>query len=235
MARADEDRVEQRLLGRALAQLRVRAQMTQEAAGAAFGVSGQNWQKYESGRAPGVFRPSIQRRLARAVGASVEDLWLARDQVAGSDARLQPAQPAAAPLAQGVAETGAAYEAPALDVTRQTRLADLLTPAVRFLRMSDDCLRPWAASGATIAYDPQAWPRREEGCVIQTDDGALHVKIFLRADADAIHACELYPEVREVRFARTPGTQIFRVVGQTRLKPRPTGATPRSRRWPGPC
>jgi len=220
MARADEDRIEQRLLGRALAQLRNRAQMTQDAAGAAFGVSGQNWQKYESGRAPGVFRPHVQRRLVAAVGATVEELWLARDQIAGSDAgpRLAPSGSKLAGskgAGWGVAEPDVPYDSPGPDAgAHKARLAELLGPTIRFLSMPDDCLRPWATSGATIAYDPRAWPRREEGCVIQTDDGPLHVRIFLRADADAIYACELFPKVKEVRFPRAPGTQIFRVVAR---------------------
>jgi transcriptional regulator with XRE-family HTH domain len=221
MARADEDRIEQKLLGRALALLRNRAQMTQDAAGAAFGASGQNWQKYESGRAPGVFRPHVQRRLVAALGATVEELWLARDQIADSGALPRPASSgprlsaSTGSSGRGVAEPEVAYEAPGPDAAAyRARLAELLGPEIRFLRMPDDCLRPWATSGATITYDPQAWPRREEGCVIQTDDGAVHVKIFLRADADAIHAYELYPEIKDVRFPRTPGTQIFRVVAR---------------------
>lgn len=215
MARADEDRTEQKLLGRALAMLRVRAQMTQEAAGAAFGASGQNWQKYESGRAPGVFRPAVQRRLARAVGATVEDLWLAREHLAARAAQPPPPPPDRKPFNPGVAEPDVAFEASGLEVGgHKAQLAELLAPTVRFLRMADDHLRPWVGSGATIAYDPRAWPRREEGCVIQTEDGALHVKIFLRADADAIHTRELYPEIKEVRFPRAAGTQIYRVLAR---------------------
>ena len=215
MQSVDEDRIEQRLLGRALALLRTRAQLTQEAAGAAFGVSGQNWQKYESGRAPSVFRPAVQRRLARAVDATVEDLWLARDQIAGGQASPQPARPSPPPPGGSVAELGVSFEAPeSAAPAHKAQVADLLGPSIRFFRMPDDHLRPWAASGATIVYDPQAWPRREEGCVIQAEDGVLHVKIFLRADADAIHAYELYPEIKDVRFARTSGTQIYRVVAR---------------------
>jgi len=32
--------------------------------------------------------------------------------------------------------------------------------------------------------------------------------------ADAIYACELIPKVKEVRFPRAPGTQVFRVVAR---------------------
>jgi transcriptional regulator with XRE-family HTH domain len=61
-------------LGAALAVLRARASFSQAEAGAAFGTTGQAWAKYENGRASAIFKPSVQDRLAKAVGASRRDL-----------------------------------------------------------------------------------------------------------------------------------------------------------------
>jgi transcriptional regulator with XRE-family HTH domain len=92
---AEEDRAEARLLGEALKRLREKAGISQELAGEEFGVTGQGWYKYESGNAPTIFKPGIQRRLTAALGASIEDLYAARAQLtnmfprAGTVERLQ--------------------------------------------------------------------------------------------------------------------------------------------------
>lgn len=74
---ADADAM--RAFGRALAVLRTRAGLSRTAAAGKLGVTVQAWGKYENGRMPGIFRPSVQHRLAAAVGASVADL---KDEVA---------------------------------------------------------------------------------------------------------------------------------------------------------
>lgn len=61
-------------LGRALAVLRARSGLFQAQAGQAFGTSGQGWAKYENGQAASIFKPSVQARLAAAVGATVGEL-----------------------------------------------------------------------------------------------------------------------------------------------------------------
>lgn len=198
------------MLGRALALLRTEAGLTQERAGEAFGGSGQNWQKYEAGKAPGVFRPSVQRRLAAALGASVSDLLLSRERVLAADDALRGgpagmAEPDTAPLAP---EDGAGAD------RSRARLAALCAGRNATLQMPDDHLRPWAASGAAIVYDPTAWPRQEDGCVIRTEDGRLHVKIFVSTDAETIYVRELHPRPRELQFRRGPGVGVFRVTAR---------------------
>ncbi len=210
----DEDAEERRLLGRALALLRTEAALTQEAAGEAFGGSAQNWQKYEAGRAPGVFRPAIQRRLAGALGRVVADLMRARSRVLAADEALRAGR------GPGMAESGATPPAPGPQedadgaVGSGMRLAALCAGQNRTLQMPDDHLRPWAASGAAIVYDPAAWPRQDDGCVLRAEDGRLHVKIFVRADAETIFVCELHPRPRELTFRRSPGVGVYRVTAR---------------------
>lgn len=74
---------ERELLGRALAVLRERASLSQTVAGERFGVSGQNFGKYERGQAPSIEQRSVQERLAMAVGSTREALLEERDRLAG--------------------------------------------------------------------------------------------------------------------------------------------------------
>lgn len=208
-----DDAEEQRLLGRALALLRAEAGLSQEAAGEAFGASGQNWQKYEAGKAPSIFRPAVQRRLAGALGATVHDLRQALQRVLAADQAFQP-PPSRGP--QGVAEpAGPDLYAPGAgeDLSRR-KLAALCASRALTLQMPDDLLRPWASSGATIVYEPMAWPRQEEGCVVETSDGRRQVKIFVRADAETIHLRELHPRPRELAFPREAGVKLHRVTAR---------------------
>jgi transcriptional regulator with XRE-family HTH domain len=72
----DEDAEDRRRMGAALAQLRDRAGMSQEQAALAAGYQAkQSWQQLESGRGKGIFRPALQRKLAGALGRTVEE-WL---------------------------------------------------------------------------------------------------------------------------------------------------------------
>lgn len=69
------DESEAKRLGGALKVLRHRAGMNQaEAAEQAGFETAEGWRKYETGRATGIFKPDMQRRLAGAVAATVDQL-----------------------------------------------------------------------------------------------------------------------------------------------------------------
>lgn len=72
------------LMGRALAVLRKRANLSQAAAGEKAGMSGQGWAKYENGQAPTIFHPVNQHRLTAAVGATPADLEREKLALSGS-------------------------------------------------------------------------------------------------------------------------------------------------------
>ncbi len=95
MTRESVDAPEAKLLGRALGVLRKRAELSQEAAGEAYGISGEGWRKYEAGMAKAVFSPATQTRLAEALGFSREDLLDERARMAGEDAPSRPRASAA--------------------------------------------------------------------------------------------------------------------------------------------
>ena len=54
------------------------------------------------------------------------------------------------------------------------------------LHLSNDDLRPWAASGVVLVYEPGRWPRRDQGCVIHMDDSEVRIRLYDRADAEAL-------------------------------------------------
>lgn len=152
-----------RRLGEALAALRREAGLSQAEAGARVGMTSQGWGLYEAGKRPGLFRPDVQRRLTTALGASPEALEL---KVAAPPA----GDPAPAP--SGLESRGRSF-AGAAGPTRR-------------LQLSNDDLAPWAASGVVLEYEPDRWPRRGQGCVIEMADGETRVRLYEGADAEAL-------------------------------------------------
>lgn len=85
MARESVDAPEQKLLGRALRLLRKRADLSTDAAGEHFGITGEGWRKYEAGMAKAIFSPETQLRLTAAIGATPEMLIDERARLSGDD------------------------------------------------------------------------------------------------------------------------------------------------------
>ncbi len=158
----DDAGAEGRALGEALAALRRERGLSQAEAGARIGMTSQGWGLYEAGKRPGLFRPDIQRRLTGALDATPEDLSLLLG------AAPAPPPPPKAP-SDGLQARGRAFEA---------------VPAVerRRLQLSTDDLAPWAAAGTVLEYVPGRWPRRDQGCVIEMDDGSLRARLYVRSD-----------------------------------------------------
>ena len=154
-----------RALGEALASLRRDRGLSQAEAGRRTGMTSQGWGLYESGRRPGLFRPDVQRRLVAALDASPEDLALARS-------RQQDAPEQATPAA-GLEARGRAFQPDHVGVRR--------------LQLSNDDLAPWAASGVVLEYNPEQWPRRDQGCVIDLTDGSRLIRLYDRADGDRLY------------------------------------------------
>lgn len=168
--RGDERAAEEaRRLGEALARLRREAGLNQAEAGARAGMTGQGWGLYESGKRPGLFRPDVQRRLTAALGADPEALALA---AAGDLPRAQDAP------------TGVEAAARAFSPAPPPAPAPKAPPQ---LVLTDDSLDPWAAAGTVVEYDPDRFPRRGQGCVVEGRDGSLSVWLFDGADADRLH------------------------------------------------
>jgi transcriptional regulator with XRE-family HTH domain len=156
----DDAEAEGRALGEALAALRRERGLSQAEAGARIGMTSQGWGLYEAGKRPGLFRPDVQRRLTGALDATPEDLAL----LVGA----APA-PSPTPVVEGLQARGRAFEAAPVAERRR-------------MQLSSDDLAPWAAAGTVLEYAPGRWPRRDQGCVIEMDDGSLRARLYVRSD-----------------------------------------------------
>ncbi len=158
----DDAGTEGRALGEALSALRRERGLSQAEAGARIGMTSQGWGLYEAGKRPGLFRPDVQRRLTGALDATPEDLALL---VGVVPAPVSPPKPPS----DGLQARGRAFEA---------------APVVerRRLQLSTDDLAPWAAAGTVLEYAPDRWPRRDQGCIIEMDDGSLRARLYVRSD-----------------------------------------------------
>jgi len=153
-----------RRLGEALAGLRRERGLSQAEAGARVGLTSQGWGLYEAGKRPGLFRPDVQHRLTLALDASPEDLSL----------RLAVgATPSETRAVSGMQAKGRAFLAAS-------------APATRRLRLSSDDLWPWAASGVVVEYEPDRWPRRGQGCVVELLSGETLVRLYHSADSETV-------------------------------------------------
>ena len=149
-----------RALGEALGALRRERGLSQAEAGQRIGMTSQGWGLYEAGKRPGLFRPDVQRRLTGALDATPEDLTL----LVGVAAAPPPRS-----VTEGLQSRGRAFE-PAPTAQR------------RRLQLSTDDLAPWAAAGTVLEYAPDRWPRRDQGCVVEMDDGSLRARLYVRSD-----------------------------------------------------
>ena len=169
MARFESD-AEIRKLGDALARLRQQQGLSQAEAGKRAGMTSQAWGLYESGKRPGLYRPDVQRRLTQALDATVEALGLV----------AAPAMPEPkSPLVSGVQSPGRTFSTgfvpPPLAASRH-----------RF-QLSNDDLWPWAASGVVLEYEPGRWPRRDQGCIIELEDGQRFARLYHSADETTLY------------------------------------------------
>ena len=153
-------------LGEALAALRRERGLSQAEAGARLDMTSQGWGLYEAGRRSGLFRPDVQRRLTGALDSTPEALALL--------ATAGESHGDADPSPSGVESRGRAFmDSPPSDVVRR-------------LQISDDRLSPWAVSGVVVEYRPGVWPRRGQGCVIETVEGDIRVCVYEGGDAETI-------------------------------------------------
>ncbi|MDP3802846.1 helix-turn-helix transcriptional regulator [Brevundimonas sp.] len=167
-----------RRLGDALAALRRERDLSQAEAGRRAGMTSQGWGLYEAGKRSGLFRPDVQRRLTAVLGATPEELMLRQ-------ASAAPAAPASsAPSAAG-GFAGPGMESRGRDFSPPTAPSAAARTTGR-LQLSNDDLAPWAASGVVLEYEAGRWPRRDQGCVIEMNDGEIRVRLYDRADAGTL-------------------------------------------------
>ncbi len=157
-------------LGEALGRLRRASGLSQAEAGERVGMTGQGWGLYESGKRAGLFRPDIQTRLTAALGATPEALSLEAP-AAGSD--VHPAG-----RSEGMSAPDRAYRAEMSPSGQEETFT---------FHVQTEEVWPWASSGVVLVCDPGRWPRRGQGCVIETVGGETWLRLFDGADSDWLH------------------------------------------------
>lgn len=164
----DEDAIK---LGEALATLRKERGLSQAEAGARIGMSSQGWGFYESGKRAGLFRPDTQRRLTSALDATPEALAM----MIARATREPLTGPAGVP----------AFETPPLSgvEARGRHFEPEGSTARQYWRLDTDDMAPWAFSGVVLEYVPGQWPRRDQGCVVQTQTNPRLVRLYVSSDA----------------------------------------------------
>jgi transcriptional regulator with XRE-family HTH domain len=206
----------------ALRRLRERQGMSQEQAAKRLGQTKQSWQAYEAGERQAILRMDLQDRLMEALGLTRADLEEEHDQIARSPrpARSAGAAPLPPPSLQlpvwGRAKAGA-RAALVYDMTEPEERVDLGWIAGRnsgALRVAGDSMTGYVESGQLVIYDKSRWPRRGEGCVIETLTGELYVKEYVRSDDKTLHVTQRFPEASlEFALSDLQGVYAIRLRG----------------------
>lgn len=217
----DNDDVELKLLGRALANLRDRRGMTQADAGAALatdedpeGMSSQGWGKYEAGQRNGLFKPATQRRLTAAIRSTPEELMREFRKLASEEALIPPDE----------WERDAAEEAPMLPVLEPIR-------AGNWLEM-DGLVQVAAAKRFPVARDPRY--RHAEQWLRPVSGDSMNKRGIL--EGDMVHVVSIAGsghtpetgEIVEVQRIRFEGAEREITLKEIEVTPRGVVLWPRS-------
>lgn len=190
---------ERRVLGKALAALRRRLGFTQAQAAERAGITTQGWQKREAG--DWSFTEAQVEKVSGDLGATPDDLFAERARILGQT----PAPPD--PRALEIPISGRSSE----DVID---LKGLRSTAIGATRIAGDVMAPWGEPGEIVIFDRDRWPRRGTGCVVETRDGQLLVRIYERSDESQVHVRQLNPErVTALPLADVAGVYAIRLRG----------------------
>lgn len=180
-------------LGRAVQALRERAGLSQEDLAEKLGVARQTVARYEAGRAA-VLRTDLQRAIADALGGTVDDLMRERDNVVRPDF---PGRPPAAGQRDGLRTVVAVQAQPEPGPDGEIRYVEvppassedlgwLFGANAGFVRLADGTLPEGAFTARVAGFDRSTWPRRGQGCVIETRTGELLPRIYERRDQGGV-------------------------------------------------
>lgn len=227
------EKADRQIWGAALKALRLRSGRTIAAAAMAYeppgftpgdpnqGISVQRWQSIEGGNAK--FGEAQRRSLARALGASLEELELERARIAGhrrparSTGLAEPETRALTIPVWGRTEFAAdGWAIKSADVAEGSfDLRDLAGPSIGVTYMPDDSMAPKVRSGRPVIFDRGRKPDTDEGCVIETHAGALYVRLFAGDDAEHVMARSMAkPTPAAFRRADVKGVYAVRFWGE---------------------
>jgi transcriptional regulator with XRE-family HTH domain len=173
------ERAEQEVLGKAIRELRRRANVSQQVIAAALEMTTQGYGVHELGERR--FTHDKLQRILSAIGATEQELAAERARILGQ------AEP------QGVAERAQPF---VLDVVgrshagggahRTVDIRQLLGPASGALEVAGEEMAPWAEPGETLFFDRDRYPKRGHGCIVETTDGAFVPRLYERSDGSTL-------------------------------------------------
>jgi hypothetical protein len=220
---------ERQIWGVALRALRKRSGRTIYEAAAAYepvnytpgdpdkGVTSQRWQQIEQGQLR--FTDDQRARLARALGADVEELELERARILGHRRTAPPLSGLAEREPRGLVipiwgrseldEDG--WKVKASETSEAFFDArELLGPSIGMMHMPDDAMHPKAEAGDLVIFDRSRRPRPERGCVVETNGGELYPRLFLGIDDQHVLVRSL-KSAKAFAFRRTDVKGVYAV------------------------
>lgn len=214
-------KAEQRLLGQALRRIREakRPKPSLRDIGQALDMTGANYQQYELGER--AFTPERLDAIMQALETSEAEVEAERAAILGDP--VEPANDSRAPRDPLVVDIYARAMAGPLGTQvrdvgqplRQIDLRQILGSDVGATEVGGESMIPWAEPGEIILFDRARHPRRGYGCVIETKEGDLFVKLYSHQDGSNLFVKELYPEERLINFqlATLKGVYAVRLRG----------------------
>lgn len=197
------ERAEQELMGKAIRELRRMADMPQSAIAEALEISTQGYGKYEAGERR--FTHERLDSILNALGMTEAELEAARSKVLGK-AEPQGMAERGQPFVLNVVgrSQGAGMIAPASH--RVVDLRQLLGPSSGAIEVATEEMAPWAEPGEILLFDRDRYPKRGQGCIVETKDGRFLPRLYERSDGSTLFVKVLTP-------AQTESLQLSQVRG----------------------
>lgn len=201
------EKAEDLLMGRALKAVResLSPKVTQADAAARADVTVQAWQNYEAGKRR--FSNALIDKVSRALGVRPEDLLTERDRLVDEPPSAPHRLRERAPLRLEIPISGRARMGPQMahvyDPGQDEGMLDLtqlLGADARVLRGAGESMIPYAEPGGFVIYNLNRWPRRGQGCVIETTGGDYYVKRYEKTDGSTLFVTEFFPVERQITF-----------------------------------
>lgn len=192
-----------RAMGLAIQALRERARVngkkvSQEDAAARIGKTRQAWQNYEDGSRQVILRSDVQDEIAHGLDTTREALLLEYEKILGRPPAREPVHDRRAhELLIGSRAKGGQRAPLAYDMSEPESVFDMewvFGPNGSGLRVAGDSMTGYVESGQLVIFDRTRWPRRGEGCVVETTDGEYYVKEYVEQEGDILRLRQRFPE-----------------------------------------
>jgi len=200
------DELDRANIARAIRRIRLGKGMTQRDAAENLDISTQAWQRYEAGQRN--FTRHLLGKLAESLQTSVDVIIDESSRPTGpvptpDEERVvvRPANNLVVPV-WGRVRAGSrgpqVYDSGAPDGS--VDLASLFGADMGAIRIAGESMVPWGEPGELVVFDRNRYPRRGQGCVIETIGGEFHVKLYEKSNGSSVFVKDIYPEEYTAQF-----------------------------------